>query len=80
MSKTFTANLYYNEFNEVEQIVIRTHSAGEFSGGMWNNGNYVFYGSILPENTVEASIVAYREKYPNALIDASEYYDYCDEL
>lgn len=75
MNKIFTANLYYNEFEEIEHVVIRKHSAGEFCGGMWNNGRYIFYGSILPENTVEASIDAYREKYPNASIDASEYYD-----
>lgn len=73
MNKIFRANLYYNEFDEVEQIVIRTYSAGEFCGGMWVNGNYVFYGSILPENTVEASINAYKKMYPGASIDASEY-------
>lgn len=75
MNKIFTANLYYNENNEVEEIIIRTHSAGEFCGGMWVNGRYVFFGSILPENTVEASIDAYRKMYPGASIDASEYYD-----
>lgn len=75
MNKIFTANLYYNENNDVEEIVIRTHSADEFCGGMWVNGKYVFYGSILPENTVEESINAYKETYPNASIDASEYYN-----
>lgn len=80
MSKTFVANLYYNEFEEIEHIVIRTHSAGEFCGGMWNNKNYVSYGNILPEDTVEKSIEAYREKYPNASIDASEYFEYYNNL
>lgn len=75
MNKIFTANLYYNEFEEIEHIVIRTHSAGKFCGGVWSNGRYISYGNILPERSVEESIKAYREKYPNASIDASEYYD-----